>query len=123
MQVAHLSQLATQRISRQWLSRGWNAWKEGYTGHRRKQQLVQRAASQLSRPGLSRVYAWWRNDWRAAVQDHEAAELRATLEHEMVARRELEESLRELHSQSQGSAELMHARLELMQVAPSSDCV
>lgn len=100
--IAHLHQAAARRLSCQYLSRGFETWREAWEGEAHKARLLQRAASQLARPGLLRAYTFWRAEWEQAVLHGEAMELRAELERQAAANAALEAQLEQVRAEADG---------------------
>ena len=66
LRVEHLKQIATRRILRGALARGWSAWQGQWEEDRRIGRLMARASACLVRPHLSATYSWWRREWEVA---------------------------------------------------------
>ena len=61
--------MGLRRITQQGLARGWSAWHDAYTDHRRREQqlrALREAGARLLRPRLAGAYYHWRQLMYAA---------------------------------------------------------
>ena len=72
--TTHAQNMALRRLSRQQLSRAWNAWQDAAYAKRRAQRLLQAAAQRLLRPAKAACFQHWRSDWEVAAREDAASQ-------------------------------------------------
>ena len=113
------------------LARGWTAWHEKWAEEARRKRMLAAAATRLSKPGLSRSFVHWQQDWeyaeavkeaeakkerariareKMAAMDGFAAELQASIEREKAESAWRDEIAALLRAQGLGAAELVAER-------------
>ncbi|KOO29034.1 hypothetical protein Ctob_011779 [Chrysochromulina tobinii] len=101
--VAQLHRMASRRIGKQALTKGFNAWADAWADRRRLRQNLQRAAARLGRPALAAAFLEW--VW---VRDEKVREIEMRSVHrfgheEARRREELEKELEALRDSFQSS--------------------
>ena len=101
--VAQLHRMASRRIGKQALTKGFNAWADAWADRRRLRQNLQRAAARLGRPALAGAFLEW--VW---VRDEKVREIEMRSVHrfgheEARRREELEKELEALRDSFQSS--------------------
>jgi hypothetical protein len=72
--ITHAQEMAVRRLTKQHLSRAWNAWREDTSMKRSVQRTLRASAARLLRPAKSASFAHWRCDWETAAREHAASE-------------------------------------------------
>ena len=94
--VADLMKLASRRISKLSLSRGWLTWLSLYEEQQWTRCLLAKAAGRLTRPKLAACFVEWRRDWE--VCEREAAQ-RQLLESHAEQKRAVEKQVEALRDE------------------------
>ena len=97
--IEHIGQKAIRRIMQASLSRGFEAWADGYYDALRKKQLLAQAAMRLARPALSSAYAHWFRDWREELAAEEREKAGLSQAQEVKRRKKAEAHVKQLQTE------------------------
>ena len=102
--VATIARQALRKLTQQALSRGFNAWADGYRQRVRQQRLLRHAAARMAKPLLAEAMHEWIGAWEVAVRARERAEAQASLSAEAERARSLEAELAASHAAKEKAA-------------------
>ena len=94
--VGHLHRMASRRMGKQGITRGFNAWLDMWLEHKRQRQMLQRAGARLSRPALAAAFFEWIAVYGDTLKERELASTNKELRLEARKREDLEREFEQL---------------------------